>query len=854
MVGYSVNEKWIIGGDFNAILDEAEKEGGRRKSTVLMEDFRTIVDELAMVDLKTNNGWFTWVNNREGPARVKERLDHFLISANAVNSFSFLETRVIQQSSSDHDAISLDTEGRRPRDGIKDPRLCFKYDVCWAKNEEAKTIIKEAWQCGSQDTMEKITIMGNELGEVNDKLLKEFTEDEMMTAFNQMDPRKASGIDGRMIHDNILISYEFVHYLQSAKNGLNKGFVMKLDMSKAYDRVEWAFIEENNNLIKGIRAGRNGPRINHLFFADDDLLFVRHRKCDVKKVVNILEYFCKVSGQEVNKDKSMIMFSPKTPMDRRHLFSSMLGMRMVDKLDAYLGLPLPVSRKKSSAFTNIVNRCTCRAKSWSKHLLSYGGKEVFIKAIMQAIPTYAFSVFLALKGIIEEIQSQMSRMWWNNNNKARGWAMAWDKMCYPKGMRGMGFRDLQLFNLALLGRQVWRLMTHTDTLCFKVLSAKYFPEGDVFSYKQGDKPSFTWTSIAKAVDALKDGFLWQVGDGNRIDIRKDHWGVDGIRGDSVCRSYFNHDERLVKDLWVPNNKRWNRERVIKIYGENLGECICKFPISHNGIKDTRVWMQNPHDCQKAREILVTGGLNNRLLEGVYNTCIDWLEDVFRVLDKKVAVDFLTLLWNSWNDRNNMVFNGTMDAAVTIWERAQTLSQDFWIFNLSEPALIPPIPIKMAWKTPPAGYIKVNVDAAVSNGCSGFGAVARDDDGFVLGGCNKFRNEELEASWVELEALTVGIKLVKKLKANQIILESYSATLVNKVNKWAQDITILGQRVRQECEGFCYFNTIQIKWIHRHCNSVANLLCTLASTNKCDLYFDMDYPMEIHNFIIHDAIK
>ncbi|KAK5811282.1 hypothetical protein PVK06_026610 [Gossypium arboreum] len=142
----------------------------------------------------------------------------------------------------------------------------------------------------------------------------------------------------------------------------------------------------------------------------------------------------------------------------------------------------------------------------------------------------------------------------------------------------------------------------------------------------------------------------------------------------------------------------------------------------------------------------------------------------------------------------MVFNGKMDVAVMIWERAQTLSQDFQIFNLSEPALIPLIPIKTAWQTPPAGYIKVNVDAAVSNGCSGFAAVARDDDGFVLGGCYKFRNEELEASWAELEALTVGIKLAKKLKANQVILESDSATLVNKVNKWTQDITILGQRV------------------------------------------------------------
>ncbi|KAH1063678.1 hypothetical protein J1N35_028665 [Gossypium stocksii] len=61
------------------------------------------------------------------------------------------------------------------------------------------------------------------------------------------------------------------------------------------------------------------------------------------------------------------------------------------------------------------------------------------------------------------------------------------------------------------------------------------------------------------------------------------------------------------------------------------------------------------DCPKAREILVAGGLNNNLIDGEYNHCIDWLEDMFRELDSKAAADFLTLIWNSWNDRNNMVF-------------------------------------------------------------------------------------------------------------------------------------------------------------------------------------------------------
>ncbi|KAA3486819.1 Cyclopropane-fatty-acyl-phospholipid synthase [Gossypium australe] len=60
----------------------------------------------------------------------------------------------------------------------------------------------------------------------------------------------------------------------------------------------------------------------------------------------------------------------------------------------------------------------------------------------------------------------------------------------------MGFRDMKLFNLALLARQVWRLMQFKNT-------AKYFPEGDILCSKSYDKPSYTWTSIAKAVEFFK---------------------------------------------------------------------------------------------------------------------------------------------------------------------------------------------------------------------------------------------------------------------------------------------------------------------------------------------------------------
>ena len=72
----------------------------------------------------------------------------------------------------------------------------------------------------------------------------------------------------------------------------------------------------------------------------------------------------------------------------------------------------------------------------------------------------------------------------------------WNTLCRSKQEGGMGFRELQKFNDALLAKQVWRLATNQDSLFFWFFKAKIFPNGSIFEAKN-NMGSFTWKSILK---------------------------------------------------------------------------------------------------------------------------------------------------------------------------------------------------------------------------------------------------------------------------------------------------------------------------------------------------------------------
>lgn len=95
-------------------------------------------------------------------------------------------------------------------------------------------------------------------------------------------------------------------------------------------------------------------------------------------------------------------------------------------------------------------------------------------------------------------------------------------MCLSKARGGLGFRNLTLFNIALLAKQSWRICQKPDSLLGRILKGRYFRSTNFLDAKTGAYPSCTWRSIL-CQDLFKKGFRWKIGSDSSINIKDDSW-------------------------------------------------------------------------------------------------------------------------------------------------------------------------------------------------------------------------------------------------------------------------------------------------------------------------------------------
>lgn len=347
----------------------------------------------------------------------------------------------------------------------------------------------------------------------------------------------------------------------------------------------------NQNKIHGITIAKDAPTLSHLFFADDSMVFCRANKSEARNLMDIFDKYQRISSQKLNLNKSEMVFNPTLLQIIKTEFQQFMPIQITSNINKYLGLPTQVGRSKTQVFNFLMERIRKKLKGWKEKNLSFLGRGVLIRAVIQAIPTYVMSTFLISQGICDRIEKAICRFWWGGNEDKR--MIHWknkEALFKSKLNGGQGFRTMRSFNEALLAKQFWLLLKNPNSLISRCLKAKYYPHIDLLKARMGYNPSFVWSSIYHAKWIIQKGGCWKIGDGSDVKVWEDNW-IPQHNGFKIYTPVISSSTiRHVKDLIVEDLKGWHQPLLETHFHNFESEHIQQLPLVQEVSEDSYMWM------------------------------------------------------------------------------------------------------------------------------------------------------------------------------------------------------------------------------------------------------------------------
>ncbi|KAF5779588.1 putative RNA-directed DNA polymerase [Helianthus annuus] len=250
--------------------------------------------------------------------------------------------------------------------------------------------------------------------------------------------------------------------LSWAKKNKRKGMYFKVDINKAYDSVNWAFLDSimaqmkfpskwrgwvmatlqsarasvlvngsptrefdcsrglrqgdplspflfvivmealsgimkkavSVGLFNGIKISNEGTSLSHLMYADDVIFIGDWSLSNIFNLRRVLRCYYLVSGLRVNLEKCSIFGFGVEDLEIQEM-ANLLRCKKGKLPFKHLGMLVGANMNLEKNWKSVIDIFKNRLSLWKAKTLSYGGRITLIKSVLNALPTYFFSLFKA---------------------------------------------------------------------------------------------------------------------------------------------------------------------------------------------------------------------------------------------------------------------------------------------------------------------------------------------------------------------------------------------------------------------------------------------------------------------------
>nr|GEX28844.1 RNA-directed DNA polymerase, eukaryota [Tanacetum cinerariifolium] len=372
-------------------------------------------------------------------------------------------------------------------------------------------------------------------------------------------------IPNRQILDGPFIINEVLSWCKLKKQ---QAMIFKADFAKAYDSVQWDFLDDvfdafgfgrlkqgdllapflfilvmeslhlsfnkatEAGLFKGLKLD-SSLSISHLFYADDAVFVGEWSYLNITRILHILHCFSIASGLKINLLKSHIL-GVGVRLEKVNDAAFSLGCSVMRAPFKYLGVSVGGNMSLIKEWNVIIDKLHSRLSKWKCKVLSVGGRLTLLKSVLGSAPIYTMSLYKA------------------------------PKPCLPLWRLLDEFPVFFALNSALLFRWVWRFVSQDESLWYRVISSIY---GSCFP-QSSPQTSSVWSSIVREIHKLKlqgvdllSYIRVHVGNSLKTKFWKDPWIDDSLLCHRFPRVYTleaNRDVSVAEKLTASNDGSFRR--------------------------------------------------------------------------------------------------------------------------------------------------------------------------------------------------------------------------------------------------------------------------------------------------------